>query len=97
MLLIKVYIFLKICRVYWNIHYIFYCFCNLPRRHRRGVEVWLYTFFNLGTRWVWVVNATPPPLYPLYRRLVRPRSRSGGKKEKLSRYRPGQVLGVPGG
>jgi hypothetical protein len=21
-------------------------------------------FFYLGSRWVWVVNATPPPLYP---------------------------------
>ena len=24
----------------------------------------LYSFFNLGTRWRWVVNATPPLLYP---------------------------------
>jgi len=23
----------------------------------------LYSFFKLGTRWVWVVNATPRPLY----------------------------------
>ena len=29
-----------------------------------GVEVKLYSFFNLGARWVWVVNATPRPLYP---------------------------------
>ena len=28
-------------------------------------------------RWWWVVNATPRPLYPLYRRLGRPRGRSG--------------------
>jgi len=35
---------------------------NSPRRPRRGVEVPLYSFFNLGTRWWWVVNATPRPL-----------------------------------
>ena len=29
-----------------------------------GVEVQLYSFFNLGARWGWVVNATPRPLYP---------------------------------
>ena len=23
-----------------------------------------YSFFNLGARWGWVVNATPRPLYP---------------------------------
>jgi len=26
---------------------------------RRGVDVLLYCFFNLGIRWGWVVNATP--------------------------------------
>ena len=31
---------------------------------RGGVEVWLYSFFNLGPRWGCVVNATPRPLYP---------------------------------
>jgi len=30
----------------------------------------LYCFFNLGTRWEWVVNATPRPLYPRERDLV---------------------------
>jgi hypothetical protein len=29
-----------------------------------GLEVKFYTFFNLGVRWGWVVNATPRPLYP---------------------------------
>jgi len=29
-----------------------------------GLEVYLYSFFNLSTRWRWVVNATPWPLYP---------------------------------
>jgi hypothetical protein len=29
----------------------------------RGIEVQLYSFFNLGGGWVWVVNATPRPLY----------------------------------
>ena len=33
-------------------------------RPRGGVEVLLYSFFKLGTRWVWVVDATPWPLYP---------------------------------
>jgi hypothetical protein len=31
---------------------------------QRGLEVWLYSFFNLGARWGWVVNSTPRPLYP---------------------------------
>jgi hypothetical protein len=43
-----------------------------------GTEGELYSFFGLGARWRWVVNATPWPLYylekgtryPLYRRLV---------------------------
>jgi hypothetical protein len=34
-----------------------------PRRPRGGVEVELYSFFNLGARWRWVVNAMPRPLY----------------------------------
>jgi len=29
-----------------------------------GVEVYLYSFFNLGARWEWLVKATPRPLYP---------------------------------
>jgi len=31
---------------------------------QRGLEVGLYSFFNLGTSWRWVVNAKPQPLYP---------------------------------
>jgi len=31
---------------------------------QRGINVYLYSFFNLGARWVWVVKATPRPLYP---------------------------------
>jgi hypothetical protein len=31
---------------------------------QRGVEESLYSFLNLGTRWEWVVNATPRPFYP---------------------------------
>jgi hypothetical protein len=33
--------------------------------HERPVEVWLYSFFNLGVIfvWGWVDNATPRPLY----------------------------------
>jgi len=37
---------------------------NTPWRPRRGVEVQLYSSFNLGARWGWVVNTTPRPLYP---------------------------------
>ena len=33
-------------------------------KSQRGVEESLYSFLNLGTRWGWVVNATPRPLYP---------------------------------
>jgi hypothetical protein len=29
----------------------------------RGIEVKFYSFFNLGARWGWVVNATPCPVY----------------------------------
>ena len=30
---------------------------------QRGVQVYLYAFFNLSTRCGWVVNAMPRPLY----------------------------------
>jgi len=36
-------------------------FCNIPWRLRGGVEVWLYSFFNLGARLGRVVNVNPPP------------------------------------
>jgi hypothetical protein len=35
-----------------------------PWKPRGRVEVWLYSFFNLGSRWCWVVSATPWPHYP---------------------------------
>ena len=42
--------------------------CSRPdARPRGGVEVQLYSFFNLGARWRWVVNVTPRPLYPTER------------------------------
>ena len=37
---------------------------NRPQRPRGGVEVYLYSFFNLSARWGWVVNAMLRPLYP---------------------------------
>ena len=43
---------------------------NLPRRHREGIQVQLYSFFNMYTRWGWVVNATARPLYPRERESV---------------------------
>ena len=36
----------------------------MPQRHRSGVDVLPYNFFNLGARCGWVVNATTRPLYP---------------------------------
>jgi hypothetical protein len=32
-------------------------------RHRGEVEVQLYSLFNLGARWGWVLNAMLRPLY----------------------------------
>ena len=29
-----------------------------------GADVKIYSSFNLGARWRWVVNATPPPALP---------------------------------
>jgi hypothetical protein len=58
-----------------------------------GVEVLFHSFFDLGTRWRWMVSFTPRPLYlqgrspryPLDRRLGGPQSRSGhGGEEKNS-------------
>jgi hypothetical protein len=50
-----------------------------------------YSFFNLGVKCGWVVNATPRPLYPrgktrypLYGRLGEPQGRSG-RVRKISR------------
>ena len=54
-----------------------------PRRGHEspeGVEIQLYSFFNLSGRYGWVVSATPWPLYsqyPLYRRPGGPQGRSG--------------------
>ena len=33
--------------------------------HRGRGEVYLYSFFNFGARWGWLVNTTPQPLWPL--------------------------------
>jgi hypothetical protein len=43
---------------------------NRPPRLGGGVEVELYSFFDLGPRWEWVVNATPRPLYPRERDVI---------------------------
>jgi len=34
------------------------------KAQKEGEEVQLYSFFNLGVRWGWVVNTTSRPLYP---------------------------------
>ena len=46
----------------------------------------MYSFFNLGARWEWVVNATSPGKirYPLYRRLSGPQGLSGRGEENLA-------------
>ena len=38
---------------------------------------WLYSFFNLGDKWGWVVNATSLPLYLPEREPVRIRQEAG--------------------
>jgi len=57
---------------------------------QRGSTGIALPLFNLGARWLWVVNATPRPLYsgketryPFYRRLGGPQNRSG-KVRKIS-------------
>jgi hypothetical protein len=63
-----------------------------------GVEVYLHSYLDLGTRWSWVVSFTPrslypqgkSPWYPLDRRLSGIQSRSGrGGLEKNSQPPPG--------
>ena len=42
------------------------------RSHRptEDVEIWLYSFFNIGSKLGWVFNAMPRPLYPRERDLL---------------------------
>jgi hypothetical protein len=72
------------------------CVCSLARlevklsleqalKVRRGIEVPLFSFLNLGTRRSWMVNAAPkqlyPPVitqYPSYRRLGGPQHNLDG-------------------
>ena len=63
---------------------------QVTRTQRGASTIWLYSFFNLGARWVWVVNATSRPLYPpgktrysLYRGLGGPQGR-WGRVRKIS-------------
>jgi hypothetical protein len=59
-------------------------------------EVQLHAFFDLSTRWRWVVSLTPRPLYlqeksPRYsldRRLGGPQSRSGRDGEEKNSQLP---------
>ena len=55
--------------------------------------MWLYSFFDLGVSWWWVVNTTPQPLYPKERReetRYPSHSRLGGPQR-----RSGQVQKIP--
>jgi hypothetical protein len=59
--------------------------------HEAPKGVYLYSFFNFGPRWEWVVNTMPWPLYsrketqyPLYRRLDGPKHRISIGTENLS-------------
>jgi hypothetical protein len=63
-----------------------------------GAEVQLHAFFDLDTRWTWVVSFTHRPLYPqgkspwypMDTRLGGPQSRSGrGGEEKNPQLPPG--------
>jgi hypothetical protein len=45
-----------------------------------GADIKLYSFFNLGCRWKWEVNATPWPLYP--------RGRPRTHKKEVARWAP---------
>jgi hypothetical protein len=69
-----------------------------PWRHIGEAEVYFHAFFDLGTKYRWVVSFTPRPLYPqgkrswypLDRRPGGPQSRSGrGGEEKNSQPPPG--------
>jgi hypothetical protein len=62
------------------------------------VQVQLYSFFNLGARWEWKVNATPPAAlppgltwYPLYRSLgvIQGRCKRVRKTSPLPGFDPG--------
>ena len=37
---------------------------EISMKAQGGVQVYLYSFFNLGTCWRWVLNFTQRPLYP---------------------------------
>ena len=69
----------------------------MPSRHRWEVEIYFYEFSTPALNGGWVVNDTPRPLwrYPLYRRLDRPRGRSG-RVRKISppRFEPRTVQHV---
>ena len=61
---------------------------------QRGLEVLLYTFFNLGARWGWVVHATPRPLYPRERDPVPNGRRLGRRQGRSGRVR--KISAQPG-
>jgi hypothetical protein len=53
-------------------------------------------FLDHGTRWKWVANFTPLPLYPLDRRLGEPQNRSGRCEEKnIAKSNPGRPASSP--
>ena len=62
---------------------------NRPCRNSGGAEVRLYSFINLGTRWEWVVNATPrsltPGTYSIGNRVGLKAGKDGRRKSRLHR------------
>jgi hypothetical protein len=64
-----------------------------------GVELQLHSFFDLGTRWRWVVSFTPLPLYlqeegpwyPLDRRVGGLQSHSGRCGEEKNSQPPSEI------
>jgi hypothetical protein len=63
---------------------------NRPWKPRGGVEIQLYSFFNLGARWSWVINARPGRFtpanespYSLHKRLGGPQGQAGCRNSIL--------------
>ena len=65
-------------------------------RHRGGVQIQLYSFFNLDARLVCVVNATPRPIYPRQKRTPVPIVQEAGwVSEPIWKGFDGQKVSFP--
>jgi hypothetical protein len=83
----------------WVLTILTFLLSTTPWRRIRRVEVQLHAFFDLGTRWRWLVSFKPRPLwsqgkslrYPLDRRLGGPQSRSGQRVEEKNSQLPPRI------